>query len=103
MAAATVDAQGTIDLLALGNYKATIDLLITGAIGHHKRVDLIAEGNLGQILNSIAMATSSVPEGLGLQSSANAGLAGQMAALTATVANAMQLIKGGGVTPPTTV
>jgi hypothetical protein len=87
--------------VALTNFKALAEMGAINALGHSKRLDLIAETGLVTALDHLT--TTSVPEGLGLSAAQGGDLSKVMAELGGVTAALQQYVKGAGATPPVTV
>jgi hypothetical protein len=93
---------GVVDSVVNSNFKIIAEQVATNVVGHQHRLQILAEKALANSLMSMDTVHTSVPEGLGLQTAAAGGLAGQVAALGAAVATLQQLVKGAITTPPVT-
>jgi hypothetical protein len=89
-----------IEAVANANFKTMAEMQMTNALGHQKRLDMIAEASIGTILER--MNTLDVSEAAGVAGVVNADLAEVIAQLSGVVANAQQLMKGAQTTPPVT-
>jgi hypothetical protein len=93
---------GVIDSVTNSNFKVVAEMGTLDALSHTKRLNIMAETALGQILNSMNQSTVSVPQGLGLQAAEGGALPGLVSSLGAAVAALQQLVKGAQTTPPPT-
>ena len=87
--------------VANANFKTMAEMQLTNALGHQKRLDMIAESSVGSILER--MNTLDVSEAAGVAGVVNADLAEIIGQLSGAVANAQQLMKGAQTTVPVTV
>jgi hypothetical protein len=89
-----------VEGVALTNFKALAEMGAINALGHSKRLDIIAETALVTALDRLN--TTDVPEGLGLSAAQRGDLSKVTAELGGTIAALQQLMKGAGNTPPVT-
>jgi hypothetical protein len=89
-----------VSAVALANFKSIAELGAINALGHAKRLDLIAETALGKTLENLH--STDVPEGLGLSAAQRGDNSKVMSELGAAISAIQQLVKGAGNTPPVT-
>ena len=93
--------ESVLEAVANGNFKTVAEAATIDHLGHSKRLNLIAESSLGQILNRM---NSLDPAEAASVAKVNASdLGAKMTELAGAVANAQQLMKGAGSTPPVTI
>ena len=91
---------GILDAVTNSNFKTIAEMATINLIGHQNRLQMIAESSLGKILEN--MNTLDPTEAAGIAGVVNADLAEIIGSLSSAVANAQQLMKGAGNTPPVT-
>lgn len=92
--------QGVLDAVTNSNFKTLAEMPAIGAVGHRSRLDLIAEASLGQILNR--MNSLDPTEAAAIAGVVSSDLSEKLGELSASVANAQQLMKGAQTTLPET-
>ena len=92
--------QGVIESVINSNFKTLAEQVASNTAAHQQRLQLIAESSVGQIVNR--MNAVDPTEAMAIGGIGNAGLAGQVAAMGASIAAIQQLLKGANLTPPTT-
>jgi len=96
---ATID-ESTFAAVNNANYKTVAEMGILNALAHQNRVNVIAESALGTMVER--MNTLDVAEAAGVSGVVSSDLAEIIGNLSGAVANAQQLMKGAGNTPPVT-
>ena len=92
--------QGVLDAVTNGNFKTVAEMGTLNALGHQNRLNLIAESSLGQILNRMNALDPS--EAASISGVVSSDLSEKLGELSASVANAQQLMKGAQTTLPET-
>lgn len=92
--------DSVIEAVSNGNFKTVAEAATIDHLGHSKRLNLIAESSLGQILNR--MNALDPAEAASVAKVNASDLGAKMSELAAAVANAQQLMKGAQSTPPQT-
>lgn len=93
-------SEDIVAAVSNSNFKAMAEMQLTNALAHQNRVNVIAESSLGAILER--MNTLDVAEAAGVSGVVASDLAEVIGQLSGAVANAQQLMKGAGNTPPVT-
>jgi len=89
-----------ISAVANANFKSVSELGVLNALGHAKRLDLIAESSLGQILDR--MNSLDPTEAAAISGVVTSDLSEKIGELSGAVASAQQMMKGAQTTLPQT-
>jgi hypothetical protein len=92
--------QGVLDAVTNSNFKAMAELGTQIALGHHNRLNLLAEASMGQMLNK--MNSLDPTEAVAIRDVATSDLAEKLGELGGMVASLQQLMKGAQTTLPQT-
>lgn len=89
-----------LEAVANGNFKNIAEAQTVNMISHQQRLQLLAESNLGNILNK--MNNLDPAEAASISGVVSSDLAEKLGELSGAVAASQQLMKGAQTTPPTT-
>ncbi len=93
-------SEDIVSAVANSNFKSMAEMQLTNALSHQQRLQILAESSLGTVLER--MNTLDPTEAAGVSGVVAADLAEVIGQLSGAVANAQQLMKGAGNTPPVT-